>query len=66
MAGLRRLDPPVTTAAVAGMILSTVLLDQLLFTNEQPRPDRERVITELSAMTLRGIGYRATSPSWEG
>lgn len=52
------LDPPATIAVTAGMILGTVLLDDLLFPRKRRKPSRDRLKTELVTMLLHGIEHR--------
>jgi AcrR family transcriptional regulator len=53
-----RIDPPVTIAAAAAMVLGFVLLDELLFPAGAPRPSRQRISAELTDMILHGVSDR--------
>jgi AcrR family transcriptional regulator len=53
-----RVDPPVTIAAAAAMVLGYALLDELLFPAGTRRPGRDRVAAELTEMILYGVSDR--------
>ena len=51
------MDPPVTLAAVVGMVLGMVLLDDWVFPPGR-RPGRDRQVREVATMILHGIAHR--------
>jgi AcrR family transcriptional regulator len=53
-----RIDPPVTIAAAAAMVLGFALLDELLFPAGTRRPSRKRISAELTDMILHGVADR--------
>lgn len=52
---LREADTPLTVAIAAGSILSIILLDDWVFTDEDRRPGKGRQIEELTQMLLYGV-----------
>ena len=50
-----KFEPAVILAATTGMVMSTVLLDQLLFPAEGPVPDRDDLVGELARFMLYGL-----------
>ena len=50
-----KFEPSVILAATHGMVMSTVLLDQLLFPAQGPVPDRDALIDELARFMLYGL-----------
>lgn len=53
-------EPSTILAATTGMVMSTVLLDRFLFTEDGPPPEREVLIRELTRFMLHGLaGPRA-------
>jgi AcrR family transcriptional regulator len=55
-----RIDPPVTIAAAAAMVLGIVLMEELLFPAGTPRPGPQRIAVELTDMILHGVAGRPT------
>jgi|SRR5581483_10978671 len=51
-------DPAAMLAATTGMVMSTVLLDDILFPPDAPRPDREVLIAEITRLLLHGLDDR--------
>jgi AcrR family transcriptional regulator len=60
------MDTTVAVAATAGIALSLVLLEDMLFTPTVRRPERERVLKELSEIILYGALYRSQAPPSAG
>jgi AcrR family transcriptional regulator len=60
---LHGLDPPVTTAATVGAILSLVLLGDWLLVPYGKRPSRERQIEELTQLLQHGVQHRGDTPA---
>lgn len=48
-------EPDTILAATTGMVMSTVLLDPLLFPADRPRPDRDVLVRELTRFMLYGL-----------
>lgn len=48
-------DPAAMLGAATGMVMSTVLLDEILFPLDGPRPDREILIAEVTRLMLYGL-----------
>ncbi len=48
-------EPDTILAATTGMVMSTVLLDPLLFSADRPRPDRDVLVRELTRFMLYGL-----------
>ncbi len=55
--GLTGVDVPVVVRCVTAMVLSLVLYDDFLFPPND-RPAQDRILNEVVALTLRGIGCR--------
>jgi hypothetical protein len=55
--GLVGVDVPVVVRCVTGMVLSLVLYDDFLFPPND-RPSNDRILSEVVALTLRGIESR--------
>jgi hypothetical protein len=55
------LDPPVTLAITAGMIISTAVFDDWLFPHGSRRISEARIIREITDMMLFGISHRPPS-----
>lgn len=53
------LDAPVSVGAAAAMVIGTVLLQDLVFPRGTERPDRERVVDEVTTVILHGISHRS-------
>jgi AcrR family transcriptional regulator len=51
-------DSTVTTAAAAGMVFGVVLLEDLLFPSDTPKPPSERLRHEVTTMILDGVLHR--------
>lgn len=50
-----KFEPAAILAATTGMVMSTVLLDQLVFPADGPVPDREAMVGELARFMLYGL-----------
>jgi AcrR family transcriptional regulator len=51
-------DPPASVAAAAGMVLGVVLLEDCVFPKDAGKPSEDQLITEMTAMLLRGFLHR--------
>jgi hypothetical protein len=52
------LDPPISLATTAGMIISSAIYDDWLFPASAKPVDETRVIREISEMMLHGVSHR--------
>ena len=49
---------PVAVRAVGVMVLSMALLDPWLFSDDQPRPSDDEIVTEMTELMLHGLSHR--------
>lgn len=56
--GFARVDIPIAVRCAAGLVLALSLHDDLLFPSGARRPQRDRVVAEAVAFSLRGVDAR--------
>jgi hypothetical protein len=56
--GFTHVDIPIAVRCAAGMVLALSLHDDLLFPTGAARPQRDRVVAEAVAFSLRGVDAR--------